>query len=183
MVTAILLLAPLFGTFGHEIKPPPQPFNDGVKLPGKAMAADNLHGAWRFDYDLEEAPLESGAARLSVVVFLDLADDGRYALNYIARWGELVGIGGSGISIHEKGTYSLSGEMLILDPATTIRSELRDGTVIDDRMVDNEKHVLIAHGERKRLHLAGRCAKYQVDPVCRTSPNIWYSMKPEIGRN
>ena len=182
MVTALLLFAPLFGTLGGEIKPPPQPFDDGVKLPGKVMPAGNLHGAWRFDYELEEAPLDSGTAHLSVVVFLDLADDGRYALNYIARWGELVGLGGSGISIHEKGVYSLSGEMLILDPATTVRSELKDGTVLEDRMVDNEKHVLIAHGERKRLHLAGRCAKYQVDPACRASPNIWYSLRPDVAR-
>src|SRR5262245_43642870 len=182
MVTALLLLASLFGSAGQDIKPPPQPFSDPVKMPGKPVPARSLHGAWRFDYGLEEAPLDSGAARLSVVVVLDLADDGRYALNYLARWGELVGLGGSGISIHEKGVYSLSGEMLILDPATTVRSELKDGTILDDRMVDNEKHVLIAHGDRKRLHLAGRCAKYQVDPVCRTSANIWYTLRPDAGR-
>ena len=52
----------------------------------------------------------------------------------------------------------------------------------------NDKHLFVVHWETKRIHLAGRCAGYQVDPICKDwqTENVWFTFKgpqgPKLGR-
>ena len=59
---------------------------------------------------------------------------------------------------------------------------MNNNKVVNERVIDSEKHVLIVRLDQTQLAVAGRCANYQVDPVCKTTPNIWYTMKAEVGK-
>ncbi|HEU5135729.1 MAG TPA: hypothetical protein VFU13_11340 [Steroidobacteraceae bacterium] len=157
---------------------------EAVTLPGKAPSAPrDVHGAWQFFYTEDDAVLDGGRSHLSVTIVLMLRDDDTYDLLYNARWGGVaIGVGSRDVVVRESGTYSLSGEVLLLEAATTNHSEMENNTAVRQQAIPNENHVLLAHVEKKRLHVVGRCAKYQVDPVCRLAPNVWYSLTSELGR-
>lgn len=186
MVAAMLLvtaLGPAFGTFGRENRPPPQPYTELVVMPGKPPIMDKeLIGAWELVYRLDDAPLEDGRAELLVHLFLDLREDGSYELNYSARWGGIAGYGARAVTVSEQGSFSRSGEVLLLDPFRTVRSEIQAQVLVSQTPIPDENHVLIVRRDGKYLHVAGRCAKYQIDPICQVTPTIWYSMRSELGR-
>jgi hypothetical protein len=186
MVAALLLVAglgPAFGTFGRENRPPPQPYTELVVLPGKPPIMDKeLFGAWELTYRLDDAQLEDGRAELLVVLFVNLHEDGSYELDYSARWGGIAGYGARALTVSEQGSFSRSGEVLLLDPSRTIRSEIQAQVMVSQTPIPDENHVLITSRDGKYLHVAGRCAKYQIDPICKATPNIWYSMRSELGR-
>lgn len=186
MVVAMLLVAglgPAFGTFGRENRPPPQPYTELVVLPGKPPIMDKeLIGGWELVYRLDDAPLEGGRAELLVNLFLHLHEDGSYELDYSARWGGIAGYGARMLTVSEQGSFSRSGEVLLLDPSSTVRAEIQSQVLVSRQSIPDENHVLIVRREGKYLHVAGRCAKYQIDPVCRATPTIWYSMRSEPGR-
>ncbi len=186
MVAALLLaagLGPAFGTFGRESRPPPQPYTELVVLPGKPPVMDKeLIGAWELVYRLDEGPLEDGRAELRVNLFLDLHEDGSDELNYSARWGGIAGYGARALTVSEQGSFSRSGEVLLLEPARTVRAEIQAQVLVSQAPIPDENHVLIMRRDGKYLHVAGRCARYQIDPICRTTPTIRYSMRSELGR-
>jgi hypothetical protein len=177
-------IGPVFGTHGWNRPSAPQSFAEGVSLPGKPPSAlKDLIGAWQYNYSLSDAQLEAGTSNLIVVIVLTLREDASYELVYSARWGN--GSGGpvaNGVGAHESGSFSWSGEVLILEPATTQHSDIENNSVVRQQEIANEKHVLLAHVEKKQLNVAGRCAHYQVDPACRQFPNVWYSMTAQLGR-
>ena len=84
------------------------------------------------------------------------------------------------MNVEETGEYSLSGEVLLLEPRSTERTDIEKNTVARQQVIANENHVWIVRTEKGRLHVAGRCAKYQVDPICRVSANVWFSMDAEV---
>jgi len=186
MVVAMLLVAglgPAFGTFGRENRPPPQPYTEMVVLPGKPPIMDEeLIGGWELVYRLDDAQLEDGRAELLVNLFLHLHEDGSYELDYSARWGGIAGYGARMLTVSEQGSFSRSGEVLLLDPSHTVRAEIQSTVLVSQQPIPDENHVLIVRREGKYLHVAGRCAKYQIDPICRVTPTIWYSMRSELGR-
>jgi hypothetical protein len=173
----------MFGANSKAEMPPPQPFVESVKLPGKVPSAPkDLHGAWQFNYTQDYAKLAVGRTDLIVAIVLTLREDGSYEFKYSARWASPDGRSvTNGVTAQETGSFSLSGEVLLLEPATTQHSEIRYNRVIKQQAIANENHVLLAHVGKEQLHVAGRCAKYQVDPVCRTSKNVWYTFAPQLG--
>lgn len=183
-ILAILAVVPL-GQILERIpraeQEPPKAFAEGVRLPGKPPPAGSLHGEWKYGYEVADAPLQEGNADLEVSLAVQFDADGNYRLTYDARWGNPPGRGkdARGITIDEIGTYRLSGDVLLLDPAETFRAERVKSKVVSREPAHNEKHVYVVHWESKRIHLAGRCARYQLDPICHDYDveNVWYTLR------
>jgi hypothetical protein len=198
---AAIAAATVFGDVQRDSKPP-QPYNDKVVLPGKVPpTAKSVGGSWQYSYSLHDAPLESGRSDLVVGTVLTLNEDGSYRLHYHARWnfprapipipGQVpmplpvptTPSGGlDGVNVSEDGRYVLSGQVLLLEPEATRLANLDNNRVVNERTLENEKHVLIVRLDKTQLAAAGRCASYQVDPVCKTTPLVWYTMKAQLGR-
>ncbi len=160
----------------------PKPFVEETRLPGKPPAvAKDLVGGWQLDYSDDDAQIGDQNAELLVNLSLRIEADGRYKLKYTAHWGNppLKDKNSRGVTVEESGTYKLSRDVLILDPAGTSQSEVHRKEVVDTLDLSNEKHVFVVHWETKRIHLAGRCASYQVDPICKNwqVENVWFTLK------
>lgn len=165
----------------------PKRYVEGVRLPGKPPeAASDLQGEWRLGYEAYDVQTNEGTAEIVINFAIQFKADGRYQLLYSANWGNppLKGKNAHGITVEESGVYKLSRDVLILDPAETIRSNMVKRKPVDRETVDNEKHVFIVHWETKRIHIAGRCATYQVDPMCLDTDvsNIWFVLKGSLGQ-
>ena len=179
---AVVPLGQILDRIPRAEQEPPKAFSEGVRLPGRpAPNPEDVHGEWQFSYELDDAYIAERRAELIVSLELRLEKDGSYRLTYAARWGKppLRGKDARGITIDETGIYKLSGDVLLLDPEETMRAELEKKTVVSREPARNEKHVFVLHWESKRIHLAGRCAKYQVDPICQDPDveNAWYTLK------
>jgi hypothetical protein len=180
-------LTPIFDRIPRAEQQPPKAYAEGVRLPGKPPPAlKDLQGAWQLGYELADAQLSDGNAELIVNMVLQLDADGTYHLSYAARWGNppLRGKDAKGITVDESGTFKLSGDVLLLDPAETMLAELERNKVVRREPTRSEKHVYVVHWESKRIHIAGRCARYQVDPICQDPDvqNVWYTLKGSVGR-
>jgi hypothetical protein len=171
----------LFG-IGADRGEPPKPFDEKVTLQGKVPdRIKSVGGAWEFHYLLEDAKLEVGPRDLVVSLVLTLKQDGGYHLAYNARWYAHTGLMVSpsemdGRNVTESGRFSLSGEILLLEPTETQYREIKENKEAPLQSRPNEKHALIVRLDRGRLVVAGRCAHYQVDPVCRQTPIVWFPM-------
>jgi hypothetical protein len=181
-ILAVVPLGQILERIPRAEQEPPRVFAEGVRLPGKPPPEpDSVHGKWQSGYEVNDAPLAEGNADLTVSLAVQLEKDGSYRLTYDARWGNPPGRGkdARGITIDEIGSYKISGDVLLLDPAETMRAELLKNKVVSREPVHSEKHVYVVHWESKRIHLAGRCAKYQVDPICQEYDveNVWYTLK------
>jgi hypothetical protein len=175
-------VVPWFGTASGDTGPPPQPYTEKVTLPGGIPAdVTDLAKSWMYGYSLKDAVLKEGRRELFVTITVNLKADGSYELLYGARWGELGGVISKGLKVQESGKYSLSGEVLLLEPQTTVRTDIKYDSVVKQQTITNENHVWIVRAEKKRLHVAGRCARYQMDPVCQVEPNVWFSLSAEGG--
>jgi hypothetical protein len=186
-ILAVVPLGQILERIPRAEQEPPKAFAEGVRLPGRPPpGVDSLHGKWQFGYEMNDAPLADGNAGLEVSLAIQLEKDGSYRLTYDARWGNPPGRGkdARGITVDEIGTYKLSGDVLLLDPAETLRAELVKSKVVSREPAHNEKHVYVVHWESKRIHLAGRCAKYQVDPICHDYDveNVWYTLKGSVAK-
>jgi hypothetical protein len=194
-VLVVAALGPFFGV-GADRSKSPQPFNDKVVLPGMVPPTmKSLGGSWHYGYMLREASLEGGKSNLIVGTALTLRDDGTYLLHYHARWnlaavplpdpgaaptsGSLTGMDGRNVT--EVGRFSLSGEMLLLEPTTIEYADLDDNRLVNQQTIKNQNRALVVRLEKARMAVGGRCARYQVDPVCLKTPVVWYSMKAQIG--
>jgi hypothetical protein len=169
---------PFIGLAGRNH--PPQPFDEKTTLEGKVPPTPkSVSGPWHYDYQQDEAPLEGGKSHLVSGIQLTLRGDGTYQLHYWARWGSPGPL--DGVNVTENGRFSLSGEILLLEPSGTTYTGLEKNNAKPAQVIANEKHALIVRLDGGHLNVAGRCASYQVDPVCRTTPTIWFPMKAPIG--
>jgi hypothetical protein len=165
---------------GPGLGKPPKPFDDQVSLPGKIPpTVKSVSGSWHFGYMLREATLEGGKSDLMTGTALTLREDGTYQLHYHARWN--IGMQMDGRNVTEEGRFSLSGEVLLLEPTGTNFAELDNNSVVNQQTIKNETHALIVRLDKAHLTVAGRCADYQVDPVCKETPIIWYRMSAQVG--
>jgi hypothetical protein len=182
----IAAVGPFFGMLAGRTKPP-QPFDDKVTLAGKVPpSVKSLSGAWEFSYQLDDAKLESGPSNLMVGIVLTLREDGTYQMSYFARWnlprGPLpTAVSMDGVNVTENGKFSLSGEVLLLEPDGTVFANVEGNAMKSSQSIANEKHPWIVRLDKAHLNVAGRCAGYQVDPVCRETPLIWFPMKAQVG--
>lgn len=181
---------------GPSATKPPQPYADGTAVPGEIPpTAKSLSGAWHYGYLLRHTKLENGASDLMVTVLLTLNEDSTYEMIYSAHWDlpssfplaipkpgampqpHLI----KGRTVKETGRFSLSGEILLLEPASTELSEVQSSSTRTPRQsISGENHVWIVRLDTRgapRLSIAGRCASYQLDPVCSRAPAVWYSMQ------
>lgn len=76
----------------------------------------------------------------------------------------------------ESGRYHISGAILLLEPETTRVTRRKHGARTVET-VANDRQAYIVRRESRTLHLAGPCAKYQVEPICSQSANVWYSLQ------
>lgn len=182
---------------GPSLQVPPQPYADGTALPGKIPATvRSLSGAWHYGYLLRHEKLENGATGLMVRVLLTLNEDQTYEMVYAAHWNLPSGLSSlpvpmpgttpkphliKGRTVKETGRFSLSGEILLLEPSTTEMSEVQESSAATPRqLIPDENHVWIVRLDSRgtpRLSIAGRCANYQVDPACFRTPTVWYTME------
>lgn len=173
---------PIFGSLGGRNKPP-QPFDEDVVLPGQIPpSATSLRGGWAFSYMLDDAAMEGGPRDLIVGLTLFLRDDGSYQLHYHARWG--FGLGSPGVdgrNVTETGAFSLSGEVLLLQPDSVIYADIEKNVIVNEEEIEKASHTLIVRMDKAKLAMAGRCASWQIDPVCKDTPIVWYPMKAQVG--
>jgi hypothetical protein len=173
---------------------PPEAFDEQVTLRGEPPAnIAGIKGGWQYEYWIPEAPLDNGEqADLRIFTVLKLHENGKYELSYNAVWnqpdpdpvlGDLVmrvdvnGI--KALHVNELGTFSLSGEVLLLEPRKITSAETEGLHTKRLGYLPNVNHSLIVRHEKESLDLAGRCATYQIDPICKDSPIIWYSMQKQ----
>jgi hypothetical protein len=171
---------------------PPQAFDEQVTLVGEAPESiKSIKGAWEYEYWIPEVPLDSGEqADLRIFTVLKLHENGKYELGYNAVWnlpdpvlGDLVmkvdvnGI--KALHVFENGRFALSGEVLLLEPAKILYSEVENMHTKQLKYLPNVNHSLIVRHEKESLSVAGRCATYQIDLVCKDSPIIWYTLKKQ----
>ena len=114
---------------------------------------------------------------LLVNMVLQLNEDGSYRLRYTGRWGKKKP--SEGITVDESGTFKLSSDVLILDPIETHKTVLEKNKPVNNYSLGNEKHLFVVHWETKRIHVAGKCAPYQVDPICKDwqVENVWFTLQ------
>jgi len=171
---------------------PPEAFDEQVTLHGEPPESmKSIKGGWAYEYWIPEVPLDSGEqADLRIFTVLKLHEDGKYQLSYNAVWnmpdpvlGDLVmkvdvnGI--KALHVNELGTFSLSGEVLLLEPRKVQYSEVENLHAKQLRYLPNVNHSFIVRHDKESLAIAGRCATYQIDPVCKDSPIIWYTLKKQ----
>lgn len=156
----------------------PQEYSDSTRLPGKPPASiRDVAGAWEMDYSQDDVQVEDLNVELLVKMVVQLNEDGTYQLQYSGRWGK--GKSARGITVDETGTFKLSSDVLILDPIEVTRTEVERNRPAGSIGLANEKHLFVVHSEARRIHLAGRCAPYQLDPICKNwkVDNAWFTFK------
>jgi hypothetical protein len=184
---AVVPLTPIFDKIPRGQQAPPKAFAEGARLPGKPPPAiKDALGAWQLDYSLDDVNFSDGNAELIVNLILKLEENGTYQMVYAARWGNppVRGKDAAGITVDEAGSYKLSGDVLILQPDETMQADIEKNKVMRREPIHSEKHVFVIHWESKRIHLVGRCAVYQVDPICKNPDlsNVWFTLKGSVGR-
>lgn len=161
---------------------PPKAYTEQTRLPGKPPAAiQDLRGAWKLHYADEDVQVGEEVGDIIVNMTVQFEEHGTYRLQYSARWGNppLKGKDARGVTIDETGDYKLSGDVLIMDPIEVIQTDVVRNSPTGTIGLANEKHLYVVHWETRRIHLAGRCAPYQVDPICKDwqVENAWFSFK------
>lgn len=176
---ALLVTIPLgdiLSKLPKEKQQVPQEYTESTRLPGKPPAsAKDLLGAWQMDYSQDDVQVEDFNVDLLVRMTVQINEDGTYLLRYSGRWGK--GKSTRGLTVDESGTYKLSSDVLILDPEEVTRTEIEGNKPAASYGLANEKHLYVVHAETKRIHLAGRCAPWQLDPVCKNwrVENAWFT--------
>lgn len=164
--------------------PEARPFERSQDLPGNppATVAD-VRGAWF------HREVQAGAARDPIfgnayasqpfhAIWIWLREDGTYDLVYQAVWGARARNDPrfSGIDVRETGRFSIAGGQLSLEPETTRAIEVTRGNR-ERSTLDNESREYLAGVDGGYLHLAGPCARYQVEAICRASADVWISLR------
>jgi hypothetical protein len=165
----------------------PQAYDESTRLPGKPpAAATDLYGSWEMDYSEDDVNIDSFNVDLVVKMIVQFNKDGTYRLQYNGRWGK--GKEARGVTVDESGSFKLSSDVLILDPAEVNKTDVERNKPVGSLALANEKHLMVVHAETRRIHLAGKCGSYQVDPICKDwqIENVWFTFKgpqgPKLGR-
>lgn len=182
MVLLALLVSIPLGDFLEKLprarQQVPQAYEESTRLPGGPPAsAKDLHGAWQMDYSEDDVNIDDYNVELVVKMVVQFNPDGTYLLRYSGRWGK--GKEARGLTVDETGTFKLSSDVLILDPTEVTQTEVVRNKPAGSIGLANEKHLFVVHAESRRIHLAGRCAPYQVDPICKDwqIENAWFTFK------
>jgi hypothetical protein len=110
-------------------------------------------------------------------MLIDLQADGTYALDYGAIWGisNAADSRYASLEAREKGRFSLSGSILLLEP--TAIEVTRGGKAGEGRQsIEAQRRAYVVRLEQNYLHLAGACAPYQAEDICKRSRSVWYSL-------
>lgn len=162
--------------------PSAQPFEGRAEtLPGETpVAASDLRGTWFFREALRNVQTDIAGRQpyLYYALWIWLRDDGTYDSVYQAYWGTRMSNSpqADGVDVRESGQFSISGGMISLEPATTLGITLRGGNR-ERRTLGNEPRSYHARLDGAYLNLAGRCATYQVEPICDESREVWVSLR------
>lgn len=156
----------------------PQEYTESTRLPGNPPAsARSLLGAWQMDYSEDDVQVEDFNVDLLVKMVVQFNEDGTYLLRYSGRWGK--NKQARGLTVDESGTYKLSSDVLILDPDEVTKTDVERDKAVASFGLANEKHLFVVHAEPRRIHLAGRCAPWQVDSICKNwrVENVWFTFQ------
>jgi len=164
--------------------PEARPFGSAQSLPGDVpAAASDLRGAWLFRQTLStDDPIFGGGRTFTnarfVALWLWLRNDGTYDIVYQAYSGAraLNSPSTRAIDVRESGRFSISGDSLSLEPETTRAVEVYQGSR-QRRTLADEPRAYLARIDGGYLNLAGPCATYQIEPICREAAQVWFSMR------
>lgn len=162
-------------------RPAPIIFEETAELPGDAIAAPGeLEGIWLFSTIEQGVRVDEGLAvpLLWYALFLKLDPDGRYELVYQAYWGtrNLSDPNMRAVDVRESGRFSLASNTLRIQPASTVLTERRSGRLAT-RTIAAEDRDYRAALDGAYLNIAGPCAAYQVEPICRQNRDVWYALR------
>jgi hypothetical protein len=162
-------------------RPAPVIVDRTAELPGDAIAApDELEGIWVFSAVEQGVRVDEGLAvpLLYYSLFLKLDPDGRYELVYQAYRGtrNLSDPAMRAVDVRESGTFTLLSTGLRLEPASTELTERRSGQLAT-RAIGDENREYRAALDGAYLNIAGPCASYQIEAICRQHRDVWFSLR------
>jgi hypothetical protein len=161
--------------------PPPKPFKDDDTLPGNTPNAKVLKDTWYYRHIQRDVTMETGKEpQLFASIHLNFLGEGLYELRYLAYWGPTRSVSDprfSGVKVEEKGRYTRSGDIIIFEPRVTQHTQQIKGQPRTHETIRNQKHTYVARVDGSYLNLAGRCASYQVEPICKETRNVWFSLR------
>lgn len=168
------------------MSPDPKPFAENGSLPGSALShRPDKPGEWWFRHIDDGIRLESGhVPRLFFSQSFWFYPNGSYDLVYQAWWGARASNDPrfNAVDTREHGKYTISDGKLRLEPESTQHIQVSGGKRTVE-MIANESRTYLISQSGRSLHIAGRCAKFQVEPICRESPKVWYTLKDINSRN
>lgn len=188
-----LVIAALVGMWGaiapsavveQFTSPPPRILTGDETPPGKVpYGVPAIRAAWDYTYLEQNARIEPGKqGAMRTRLHLRLANDGTYQFTYSARWspGSTANPLGNryadGVEVTETGKFALSGEILLLEASRTELTKRVRGTVAAPQIIESDRRAYLVRTEEARLHIAGRCAKYQAEPICADGRDVWYQL-------
>jgi len=167
--------------------PEPKPFGTTIKqLPGQRVVdATAIKGQWFTRAVQRNVMLENERIpQLFTSLLLELQPDGSYTLEYQAYWG---GVRDSsdprfvGIEANERGRFSLSGSILLLQAEAIDLTRQQNGTRHRETLASASRaYVVRLDKDGRFLNIAGACARYQIEPVCQSVRSVWFSLR-EMG--
>jgi len=176
------------GGFGRRadpaiLRPPPEVLQS--PLPGEDVAAaSEAEGIWSISNTENRVSIEGGPVvpMLYYALHLKIESDGTYELVYQAYWGTRDSSDPNmrAIDVREAGRVSFANRRMRLEPQATTVKERRPGGVEVNGPLANETREYRVALERAYLNLGGRCAQYQVEPICRQPREIWYSLRAGV---
>ena len=161
--------------------PEAKPFgNDLTQLPGQRITqVGKLKGKWfhrqlRRNVEIDQVRVP----QLYTSMLIDLQADGDYTVDYEAIWGGASGAADSRhatLVAHEKGRFSLSGNIVLFE-ATAIDVTRTNKNGEQRQTLDSERRAYIARLDRNYLNIAGACAPYQAEDICKRFRSVWFSL-------
>jgi hypothetical protein len=160
--------------------PEAKPFGNDAQLPGQRITqVGKLEGKWfhrqlRRNVEFEQVRVP----QLNTSMLIDLQADGSYTVDYEAIAGGASGADDSRyatVVAREKGRFSLSGSIVLFE-ATAINVTRTSKNGEQRRTIDNERRAYLARLDRNYLNIAGACAPYQAEDVCKRHRNVWFSL-------
>src|SRR5690606_38972101 len=150
-------------------RPPPAVLQG--PLPGEEVTdADEAAGIW-FVSDTEySVSVEGGPVvpMLYYAIYIKIESDGTYELVSHAYWGTRSCSAPNlrAMDLREAGRVSFANRGMRLEPQPTTATERLPGGVEMSGPLTNETREYRVALEDAYLNLGGRCAKYQVEPIC-----------------
>lgn len=154
-------------------------------LPGEAVTGSGeVDGIWGMSATENSVRVDEGGPVVPVLyyaLYLKIESNGTYELAYQAYWGSRDSSDPNmrAIDVREAGRASFANNRLRLEPQTTTAAERRPGSEITGA-IDNEPREYRVALDGAYLNIAGRCAQYQVEPICRQLRDVWYSLRSGV---